>query len=315
MTRRDTNCPQCGTPLDPDATETASCPQCGRSTSDATVLPEQRDKKTRRPGQSVLVGGLAVMVIGIAAVVSYPMLREELERARMAAATRAAKNHPAASPAPRATGAEDPSERCELKVFRDQPGGETIVVLTEPGKMTEFRPNYYGSRSRLTRELVRQAVLMAAREGMNLPVRDAVIGDPAPAGQPAEVIEVDAQSLGHEVHLLVRRGVGEKKEVLLEKKLRDGESNIGNYTMLAEALEPLIVDGLPAVLGKTGLAGKPAPKQGDDRLPDGVEERLGRMAFAEQFAALRPLHAALRSDGPSPRRLAALSAPTPISAC
>ena len=77
-------------------------------------------------------------------------------------------------------------------MFSSQPGGETIVVLTEPGKMTEFRPNYYGNRGRLFRELVRQAVLLAAREGLNLPVRDAVVGDPPPAGQPAEVIEVDA---------------------------------------------------------------------------------------------------------------------------
>ena len=109
------------------------------------------------------------------------------------------------------------------------------------------------------------------------------------------------------MYLLVCRGAGEKREILLEKKLRAGESNIGNYRMLAEALVPLILDGLPAVLGKAGMAGKAAPQTGADRLPDGVEERLGMMAFAEQFAALRPLHAALRSDGPSPRRLAALS--------
>jgi hypothetical protein len=67
----------------------------------------------------------------------------------------AAPAAPAAAKMPHPAMPEDPSERCELRVFRDQPGGERIVVVTEPGKITEFQPDISAKRSRLTRELMR----------------------------------------------------------------------------------------------------------------------------------------------------------------
>ena len=284
--------------------------------SDARVLPEQRDKQPRRQGRAALVGGLAVMVIGIAAAVSYPMVREELERARMGAATRAAKNQPAAAPAPRVTVPEDPSERCELQMFRDQPGGETIVVLTQPGKMTEFRPNYYASHSRLTRELVRQAVLMAAREGMNLPVRDAVIGDPSPAGQPAEVIEVDAQSHGHEVYLIVCRGAGEKREGPAGEEApgwREQSRQLPDDCRSSRAPHRGWVTGRPRQDRNGGQTGSEARGRSPPRRrrraarPDGV-----------RGAVRGPAACCTRHSGPTGRRPAGsrrCRAPTPISAC
>jgi tetratricopeptide (TPR) repeat protein len=227
--------------------------------------------------------------------------------ARVAHSATAASNSGAAAPSSSVSAQEDPSERCELRIFRNQPGGETIIVLTAPGKMTEFRPNYYGTTGRLFRELARQAVLVAVREELNLPVRDTVVGDPAPKGQPAEVIEINVVRREDKLSLLICRGEGEKREVLLEKVIRSGPTSVGNYKLPIEALEPLTRGALPEVLGKVGLVGKAAPKKGDDRVPDGVEERLGRMTFPEPFAVLRTLHAAQRTEGPSPRRLAALS--------
>jgi len=271
-------------------------------------MPQPVDAKVRRPGRMALFAGLAVVAIGIAAAVTYPLVRRKPEPARAGAATAAAPTTQAAAQSPGASEPKEPSERCELRVFPDKAGGDTVVVLTEPGKMTEFRPrSYYGRHGRLFRELVRQAVLLAAREGLNLPVRDIVVGDPAPAGEPAEIIEVDALSQDDKVSLLIRRGEEKKREILLEEVVRAGRTNIGNYQLAVEALEPLAHRSLPEAIAKAGVVGKAAPKQGDDRLPDGVEERLGRMAFAEQFAALRALHAAQRTGGSSPRRLAALS--------
>ena len=69
--------------------------------------------------------------------------------------------------------------------------GEAVVALTLPGRMTEFRRGHFGNRGRLTRELMRQAVLMTSRDGMNLTVRDASVGDPLPQGKPDLVIRVD----------------------------------------------------------------------------------------------------------------------------
>jgi tetratricopeptide (TPR) repeat protein len=259
---------------------------------------------------TAVVGGLAVLVIGIACAVCYPIVSDELERARLAKASEPAatnKNAQAAAPSASDSEPDDPSERCELRVFRDQPGGETIVVLTQPGKMTEYGPKQKDKdRSRLIGELVRQSVLVALREGLNLPVRDAIVGDPEPKGQPAQVLEVDSLFRGSDL-ILVCAGTGPKREVLLKESIIHHANDEFDYRQLVETLEPLTREAIVAALGKAGIAGKAVAKKGEDRLPEGVEEQLGRMAFTAQFAALRSLHGAIRTDGPSPRRLGALS--------
>ena len=307
MAHLETNCPQCGNPLEPASNGASTCAHCTWLTTAASAVAPPARGKARRPVRAALVAGLALVAIGSAAAVLYPIAREQLERGRMPTAARVAASPTAAPRAPQVPAPEDPSDRCELRVFPVQPGGEMTVVLTEPGKMTEFRPNFYGNRGRLFRELVRQAVLLAAREGLNLPVRDAVVGDPPPVGQPADVIEVDAVCDREKMTLLVCRGQGKTREALLEKVVRSGPDNLGDYKLAVEALEPLSRDVLPEVLRKAGVVGKTAMKKGVDRVPDDVLERLGRMTFPEQFAALRTLHAALRADGPSTGRLAALT--------
>ncbi|SIO46894.1 hypothetical protein SAMN05444166_4999 [Singulisphaera sp. GP187] len=211
----------------------------------------------------------------------------------------------AAAPAP-VPAAEDPSERCELQVFANQPGGETIVFLTEPGRMTEFRAGYYGNHSRLAREIVRQALLLAAREALNVPVRDASIGDPAPNGQPTTVIEVAVLCPREKTSLRLSRGQGENREILFERTLRDSEK-LNDYPTLVKNAEVAARDGLPEVLTKVGVKGKAVPKKGDGRLPAGLEEQLLKMSFVSQFAAVRQLHETIRTDGSSPWRLHGLA--------
>ena len=50
---------------------------------------------------------------------------------------------------------QTPRSGASCTVFRDQPGGKRIVVVTEPGRRTELQPDIYAKRSRLTRELMR----------------------------------------------------------------------------------------------------------------------------------------------------------------
>jgi tetratricopeptide (TPR) repeat protein len=312
MAHLEMSCPHCGKRLISAEADSSPCCDCGGEPLAATVTPARETRRVRRIGRPAFTAGAAILVIGIAAAVVYPTVRDELERARIrvpvqapapvAVATAAAVSSPIRPvPVP-----GDPSERCELRIFRDQAGGAPIAVLTEPGKMTDFRPNYYGNRGRLFRELVRQAVLMAARDVLRLPVRDAVVGDLPPAGTPAQTIEIDALSRGDQIVLAVCREDGKKREVLFEKTVRSGPTNLGDYKSPVTALERLARDELPEVLKNAGVASVPAPKQADESVPKDVLDRLGRMSFVEQFAALRSLHQALRAGGLSTRRLAAL---------
>ena len=161
MASNETNCAQGGEPLEPSATEAASSPQCGGPAVPPAPVGTSRTS-TRRLARVAIVGGLCVLVIGIATAVSYPIIRDELERARVATGPVGAQGRRNNAKARGVDWSEsepdDPSERCELRVYRDQPGGETIVVLTPPGKMTEFGPNENRDRSRFVNEMVRQAV-------------------------------------------------------------------------------------------------------------------------------------------------------------
>lgn len=202
--------------------------------------------------------------------------------------------------------AEDPSERCELQVFASQPGGETTLFLTEPGKMIQFRPGHYGNHSRLAREVVRQAVLLAAREELNVTVRDASIGDPSPQGQPLTVVEVAALCANEKTAIRLSRVQGEKRDVLFERTLRDSE-RLNDYLTLTKNAEAAARDGLPEVLTKLGVKGKAVPKKGDSRLSAELDDQLLKMSFLSQFAAIRQLHETIRADGSSPWRLHGLA--------
>jgi hypothetical protein len=200
----------------------------------------------------------------------------------------------------------DPSERCVLEVFPGKEGQTAVVVLSGPGRMTEFRPGYFGNHSRLNREFVRQAVLLAAREGLNLSVRDTAIGDPRPAGKPALTLELDALVPGGRQVLVLARGEGAARKVLFKKALRDTDI-LSDFKTLAESGEALSKKELVDVLVKAGITRGGGPKIKDEPIPDEVEGRLDQMAFAEQFAALRQLHAAVRSQGGTAARYAALA--------
>lgn len=326
MSDVDRACPHCQATREPDSAGGSSagpCPACGRSPDEAVAVTEDAGPRPVASGprgrsrKAVVLAVTLVVLVGAGGSIAWSLSQADWFRPRDW--IREAATH---KPAPARSGGaavadagsqgvprpEDPSERCELRIFRGESGSDPVVVLTGPGKMTEFRPGYFGGHSRLAREVVRQAVLMAVRDGLNLPVRDAVVGDPPPAGAPSEVLEVDALCRNGRTAIAICREAAGDRKVLLEATLRTGPGAQADYRGLVEAGEAMVRDSLPRVLTEAGLAGRPAPKgTADDRLPDAVEVRLGKMAFVEAFAALRALHAAIRSDGPSPRRIQALA--------
>lgn len=279
-------------------------PTC-ESSRDVGLRPERRSTSTRR-GIRIVTLVAALTCLSAAGYSIAQSLREADWLLALAPQAGGDPRDQAKAQAAAALAAEDPSERCELQVFSQPPGGESIVYLTAPGQIAGFRPGHFGNHSRLAREIVRQAVLLAAREELNVTVRDASIGDPAPAGQPSAVVEVAALCPREKMAIRLSRVQGENREVLFERTLRDNEK-LNDYLTLTRNAEVAARDGLPEVLGKLGVKAKPVPKKGDTRLPSALEAQLLKMSFLEQFAAVRQLHEWIRTEGSSPWRLHGLA--------
>ena len=86
-----------GTPWNRPAPGLRPCRTCaGPATAASAVVPPARGK-ARRPVRAAPVAGLALVAIGAAAAVLYPIVREQLERGRMPTAARVAAS-PTAAP-------------------------------------------------------------------------------------------------------------------------------------------------------------------------------------------------------------------------
>ncbi len=162
----------------------------------------------------------------------------------------------------------------------------------------------------LARELFRQALLIAARDELGLATRDELLGDAPPpeaARDPqTELITVLRAGTASASRVLVRRIDGPRAETLLTQDLPGTKRPFGELPRLAETAEVLSRTGFPSALRKLGLDGRPNAIHDDAGLPPGVEERLWRLGYTEPFAAVRALHAAIRTGGESPARLAGL---------
>ncbi len=132
--------------------------------------------------------------------------------------------------------------------------------------------------------------------------------DDVPPGK-AEGAAVELATLFRpgECHALVRRGEGAKAEVIQKHDLGTNP-DAGQYTMELTAMaEALSRSEFPALLKQLGLKGAPNKVAAAAPVPPDVENRLEQLGFVDQVAALRALHEAIRTDGESPARLAALA--------
>jgi tetratricopeptide (TPR) repeat protein len=188
-------------------------------------------------------------------------------------------------------------------------GGRPLVALGSP-EWNADRPGPREIRQGiLARELVRQAVLIAARDELGLSTRDQVLGDQAASGQGIDRVEL-AMLMAPEGRspnrFLVRRIAGDQVESLLDRELLDANDSPDNLAKLAEVAEAMSRNELPGVLKKLRLEGKPNSLRTEGDLPGELEQRLSGLSFTELFSAVRDVHAAIRADGESPARLGAL---------
>jgi tetratricopeptide (TPR) repeat protein len=312
MAHLEPSCPEYENPSDPGVSETSSGPESGRSASEPGVA------KVRRPGQTALVAGLAVVVISIAGAVIYPIVREELARARMAAAVRSAPYRPGPPPpvmkalaeGRQVSDAPDKAEtRTRLVVLRTGKDGDArqVVALGRPVGSKNKEDSLGTRQGILDRELIRQALLIAARDELGLPTRDELLDDAPPEKGEGEAVEIAMLFRPNDCRALFRRGEGQKTEILQKHDLGTNPDE-GSYLMRLTALsESLSRSKFPALLEQLGLKGKPNPVRAGAPVPPDVENRLEQLGLVDNFAAIRALHETIRADGESPARLAALA--------
>ncbi len=147
----------------------------------------------------------------------------------------------------------------------------------------------------LIREIVRQAVLIAGREGLGLRTRDHALREPL--GDRPLGVRTKA-TLGKQVAVKITRG----GDVLWERDVP-----FPDYTGLVRECEALSRGEFVDVLKKAGFEGTPTPRADRGRVPDAVETALMTLTFTEQFRACRDLHAELRREGEAPQRLLGLA--------
>jgi tetratricopeptide (TPR) repeat protein len=153
-------------------------------------------------------------------------------------------------------------------------------------------------QNRLCREIARQAVLVAAREELQLPTRDETLQEPFPeatATQPPPLsLELRIKRSGpYTIRLL---GDGEK--LIWETKGELANSAKTRCFELTEQLTKQLPD-MAVKLRDAGFAGEPA-KLDESRAPTPEMKRLLReMSFVSQFGAVRLAHQAIAEKGPS----------------
>lgn len=226
----------------------------------------------------------------------------------------------ALAPAPARTGPTpspiEPATLSRLSLVKSAASGSPTVVLGRPVGPRDLGVESGLAEDILFRELIRQAVLLAARDERGLATRDELIDDAlvdAPEDAPGLVVASPERC---QVHRMELRPIGETQaEPLTSENLDIG---IGPWTPAEEFLirhlnrpvtimEQLSRTKIPAVLDGLGVKGEPNKYNADAAVPPGVEEKLETLGLVDHFQAVRELHEAIRVDGESPARLGALT--------
>ena len=300
-----------------DGAREGPCPSCGRSEDETGVAPEAAvaappGRGGRRGSQNLAVLGVAlVVVLGAGGSIAWSLSQEEWFRPKEWFWPRAQAS--AAAGEPRA-----------VVMRRTCRGRRTLRSVASSHlprrnrRRAGRRRDRAGETDRVPPGLLRIPQPAhprgGAASGADGRARPAEPAGPRPrdrrpdAGRSAsEVLEVDALCRSDRTGIAICRDGGGERMAILNKaapvrrpdagRLQDGRRN-GRGPRPRRAST-----GLCQTRGR-GPAG--SSRDGGRRLPDGIGIRLTKMTFVEAFAALRQLHGAIRSDGPSPRLVQAL---------
>ena len=195
-----------------------------------------------------------------------------------------------------------------LKVASGPPTGQAKGAPMMAALETHDPTHPRGDYAMLLREIVRQALLVSARDELGLPTRDRTLREPLPAAAspvrfPLGVV-VNVAPTGAARVTVVRRK-GNRYEVLWDRPLTLAKGSW--YEQLATRAEGWSRTEFPQVLKRAGLAGKPHKQRRSAAVPAKTERFLWQWNFLAQYTALRSLHSEIKANGESPELLGGLA--------
>ncbi len=259
------------------------------------------------------IGGLS----GLKA--AWPALAQEPSSPKSQAAAKPQKPaSPEAGTPGRPIGEEELAFWSKVAIFKAGPDRPRPIVVIKRGRQPDSGDELGLYQGLLDRELVRQGLLLTAREELGALTRDVPIGDSDVPGTPDVTFRIGSRFRKSyppdpadppRGRITIVQGEGPDRRVLWSREF-ECEMIIGPlYPQLVAQVEVFSRHGFRQVLEDLGLKRtEPAPShKGESELPAAIRERLGRPVETEQFAAIRALHQAIREKGEDSTLLIALA--------
>jgi tetratricopeptide (TPR) repeat protein len=165
--------------------------------------------------------------------------------------------------------------------------------------------NAPGQLGLIGHELIRQSLLMVARDDFGMPTWDLALGETPPAN--VRAYEFSIASRGH-LHIRLH-GTSPAKDIMAADfgypaTGAKTKARIANYFALIAELDRFEQVGMPALLKKEGAVAPtrtPTPSEPSRvaQLPGGIDENLQKMDIFCQLSALRALHDFVQAHGMS----------------
>ncbi|MEX0886867.1 MAG: hypothetical protein WD009_10555 [Phycisphaeraceae bacterium] len=173
----------------------------------------------------------------------------------------------------------------------DAPASRQAMVYFEAESSLEEQP---GWNAVLAREVMRQAVLLAAREELGLVTRDAVLDEPVPpADRLAGWVMIEARIHGRD--LTLRLPHLDPEPAALEARMPGDIPHVSGYRRMVTVVEQWSRDELPARLRAAGFEGRPVRVNPDAVPPAALITRTPALPRG----ILVPVKAAMKASRPA----------------